>query len=37
VIGSVEDGQMIFVCENKPPDWTEPTVRYLNPGEGGDE
>jgi hypothetical protein len=37
VIGSVEDGQMIFVCENKPLGWTEPAVRYLNPGEGGDE
>lgn len=37
MVGSVEDGQMIFVCEKKPLDWTEPTVRYLNPGEGGDE
>lgn len=34
VIGSIEAGQAIFMCENKPPYYTEPTVRNLDPGEG---
>jgi hypothetical protein len=34
VVGSVEKGQAIFMCENKPPYYTDPTVRYLDPGEG---
>ena len=37
VVGSVEDQQMIFVCENKPSNYAEPSVKYLNPGEGGNE
>lgn len=34
VVGTVEQGQAIFMCENKPPYYAEPTVRYLHPGEG---
>ncbi len=32
VVGSVEEGQAISMCENKLPYYTAPTVKYLNPG-----